>query len=256
MTTRDPAGPEVASDPGETTARADSQPPRGSAEAAAILKLQRAVGNRAVARLVAAERSPPEGGRAPRQLSRDPESTADQQDTAPGAVQYSPDPANWWQRLLHGVGLRPTKADRVREARNFWKANPNILMDGEAIDPDKLSDDEVLHAYNRYLEEIRRLSGGGQVDPSKVVPAAVMTPWGWQGSPQWRKARDVVKSAGTHEDVLGKVPTEKEARMLIEESGGTVDRVDGPHDPPNPHQYDHINYTTAGGDKATVKIQR
>jgi hypothetical protein len=50
------------------------------------------------------------------------------------------------------------------------------------------------------------------------------------------------------------MPTEAEATDLIKEGGGRVVRVDPPHEPPNPHNFDHINYTTANGAKGTVKI--
>jgi hypothetical protein len=52
------------------------------------------------------------------------------------------------------------------------------------------------------------------------------------------------------------VPTQAEAERLIEEEGGTIERIEGPHEPPNPHQYDHINYTTASGVRGTVQIVR
>jgi hypothetical protein len=45
---------------------------------------------------------------------------------------------------------------------------------------------------------------------------------------------------------------------MIEESGGTIDRIEEGHGAGSvsPHDYPHINYTTASGLKATVQIQK
>ncbi len=79
---------------------------------------------------------------------------------------------------------------------------------------------------------------------------------GWQGDRVWRDAVRKVEQGGTIRDINGKTPTEAEARQLIEEAGGRVDRVEGPHNEPNPHNFDHINYTTKSGAKGTIEIQR
>ena len=78
---------------------------------------------------------------------------------------------------------------------------------------------------------------------------------GWRGDKTWRDSVDKVRDGGTILDFNGQIPTEQEAIDLITESGGTVVRVDGPHMPPNPHEYNHINYVTASGKKGTIKIQ-
>jgi RHS repeat-associated protein len=87
--------------------------------------------------------------------------------------------------------------------------------------------------------------------------APEMTPWGWSGSAKWRAAMSELQSAGTHEDLQGIVPTQGQATEMIQQSGGTVDRVEGPHASGgiSTHTYDHINYTTADGQKATIRIQ-
>ncbi len=41
---------------------------------------------------------------------------------------------------------------------------------------------------------------------------------------------------------------------LIKESGGKVNRIEGPHEYPNPHNFNHINYTTPNGKKGTIEI--
>lgn len=56
-------------------------------------------------------------------------------------------------------------------------------------------------------------------------------------------------------DVQGKVPTQAQAEMLIRDAGGKVQRIEGAHRPPNPHQYPHINYTTSAGLRGTIRIK-
>lgn len=64
-----------------------------------------------------------------------------------------------------------------------------------------------------------------------------------------------VGEGGTIKDLNGQVPTQQEAIDLINEAGGTVNRIEGPHNAPNPHDFNHINYTTPNGGKGTIKIQ-
>ena len=53
----------------------------------------------------------------------------------------------------------------------------------------------------------------------------------------------ILADKGTIESLDGgRIPTEEEANTLIEKAGGKYLRTDGPHSPPNPHQYKHINY--------------
>ena len=59
-------------------------------------------------------------------------------------------------------------------------------------------------------------------------------------------------------EVSKKAPCKKTLQKivyLIEEAGGTVKRIEGPHNAPNPHNFNHINYTTPGGEKGTIRIQ-
>jgi len=81
------------------------------------------------------------------------------------------------------------------------------------------------------------------------------TQWGWTGSKTWKDLVQKVKGGGTITDLNGKIPTKTEAIKLIEEGGGKVDRIEAGHADPNPHQYNHINYTTNTGIKGTIKIQ-
>jgi RHS repeat-associated protein len=92
-------------------------------------------------------------------------------------------------------------------------------------------------------------------------PKPVRTPWGWTGSASWRAAVRIVAGAYrtartfTLESVEGVVPTEQQALALIKEAGGENIRVEGGHEPPNPHSYPHINYTLPGGIRGTVRIR-
>ncbi|MFA9463426.1 MAG: RHS repeat-associated core domain-containing protein [Velocimicrobium sp.] len=78
---------------------------------------------------------------------------------------------------------------------------------------------------------------------------------GWRGDNTWKKNVNQVKEGGTIKDLNGQVPTKVEAEALIRASGGKVNRVEGPHEAPNPHNYNHINYTTPWGGKGTIRIK-
>lgn len=78
---------------------------------------------------------------------------------------------------------------------------------------------------------------------------------GWRGDKTWRQNVDRVSEGGTIKDLNGQVPTQQEAIDLINEAGGTVNRIEGPHNSPNPHNFNHINYTTPSGGKGTIRIQ-
>jgi hypothetical protein len=77
---------------------------------------------------------------------------------------------------------------------------------------------------------------------------------GWRGDAQWKGNVKTLAQGGTFESLNGTIPTEAEATDLINEGGGRVVRVDPPHEPPNPHDFPHINYTTSNGLKGTVRI--
>ena len=109
----------------------------------------------------------------------------------------------------------------------------------------------------------------GRVIPSAqkrgtvFAPPPLMTPWGWQGSKPYRDAVKRMKTINTKEgtidiqEINGKVPTEEEARRLIEDAGGTVKRVEEHGaDSVSGHKYWHINYDTADGIKGTIRIQK
>jgi len=83
--------------------------------------------------------------------------------------------------------------------------------------------------------------------------------WGWTGSPVWKNLVNQIKTnPGTITELLGKIPTKAEALQLLKEAGVSLDlndiRIEGGHEPPNPHTYNHINYYTPSGNKATIQI--
>jgi hypothetical protein len=54
----------------------------------------------------------------------------------------------------------------------------------------------------------------------------------------------------------GTIPTQEEAVRMIAHNGGSIDRIEEGHAPGgvSPHTYDHINYTTSSGNRATVQV--
>ena len=77
---------------------------------------------------------------------------------------------------------------------------------------------------------------------------------GWVGDKTWRENVSTVGKGGTITSLNGGVPSIAQAVQLINESGGTVIRIEGAHPFPNPHIYPHINYVTSTGVKGTIKI--
>ena len=77
---------------------------------------------------------------------------------------------------------------------------------------------------------------------------------GWIGDKTWRKNVSTVGNGGTITSLNGGVPTQSQAIQLITQSGGTILRIEGAHQFPNPHNYPHINYVTENGTKGTIKI--
>ena len=96
---------------------------------------------------------------------------------------------------------------------------------------------------------------GGPTGESLVAKGITKTQWGWSGTRTWKKLVDKIKKGGTIDNLSGKIPTRNEAIDLIKESGGKIQRIEGAHSSPNPHNYPHINYTTPTGIKSTIKIQ-
>ena len=77
---------------------------------------------------------------------------------------------------------------------------------------------------------------------------------GWIGDKTWRANVETVGKGGTIESLDGGIPTEYQAKQLINQSGGMIIRIEWGHSLPNPHTYRHINYLTGSGVKGTLRI--
>jgi RHS repeat-associated protein len=101
------------------------------------------------------------------------------------------------------------------------------------------------------------VAGRGRGD-DEALASPTKTQFGWTGSPSWRQAAKELDVPGTHVTAGGRIPTEDEAVRMIAHNGGTIERIQAGHDPGgvSPHTYDHINYYTSSGQKATVQIVR
>jgi hypothetical protein len=75
------------------------------------------------------------------------------------------------------------------------------------------------------------------------------------GGPLVKAAVKQLQRAGTHQTVVGMKLTRQEAEKLIALAGGTVQRIERAHAAGTGHAFDHINYITATGQKATVRVE-
>jgi RHS repeat-associated protein len=119
----------------------------------------------------------------------------------------------------------------------------------------------------RTIKGLKNLVGAAESDARMVPQIAqqaqgkpIMTQWGWQNTPAWKGAASEIGTAGhnaTLLDVGGKIPTQAEAVHMIESEGGTVVRIEAAHPEGgvSTHTFPHINYQTASGNRATVRIQ-
>jgi RHS repeat-associated protein len=163
--------------------------------------------------------------------------------------------------IWHSLGLYETQKDRVQDARNFF-TNNDVTMGGKAVDPTKLSDQQVLAAFRQFNDDWRSLVQQGANPVAAMSP--IMTPWGWSGSKPYRDALTKLNEVNTpqntadHQDLNGKVPSRDDAKRMIEEAGGKVvrgeEQAHGP-DSVSHHDYPHINYETASGNKGTIRVK-
>jgi RHS repeat-associated protein len=173
---------------------------------------------------------------------------------------------NWVWCVAHHFGITSTQQERRDWVQNNVTATHH---NGRNVDWSTESNAQINRAYDWGMSQITEsivgdtacamagllcTAGPGVVNMA-VTP--FMTTWGWNGSPPYKDAVNELREAGTHETLNGKVPTKGEAIKMIEESGGRVDRIEEAHGPGSvsTHDYPHINYTTEGGVKATVKVQ-
>jgi RHS repeat-associated protein len=98
----------------------------------------------------------------------------------------------------------------------------------------------------------------GPIGDEEEAATLGLTRWGWKGAAKWRNAIRALAKPGTKLTLEGIVPTVEEASAMIKEAGGTIEREVEEHAPGgvSSHTYPHINYTTAEGQKATLRVQR
>jgi RHS repeat-associated protein len=160
----------------------------------------------------------------------------------------------------HSLGLVHSGHEEAQARRSVLVAEGVVAVDskGNEIDPSKLSDKDAYALYGDYMQD--KLNAAlEKMTPNPVfMGTPEKTQWGWHNSSPYRAARAQIDQPGTHETLYGKVPTQAEAVRMIEENGGKIQRIEGPHPPGSVaevHNFSHINYTTSSGMKATVRIQ-
>jgi RHS repeat-associated protein len=158
---------------------------------------------------------------------------------------------------MHAIGVTHTVHEQAEPIRQRMQTAIDhgglIWRGGKVLNPKKMSDADVLATYDALVQQQRSEGAEGQF--AKVAEIIVKTQWGWRGGTGYLEARRTINQPGDHKEINGKIPTESEARQLIEESGGKYLRTDPPHEAPNPHDYPHINYLTSSGQRAAVQIR-
>lgn len=179
------------------------------------------------------------------------------------------------------------KPCRISRLRNFYPSqqvyywNYGIYAENDFVNEklrDRLQKIDGIEA--RYDVKINKLSGqqvrelfdqakadfenglfkiiDKREDPSPYILAMgviIVGRYGYDGSKDVRRAVDETAKPGTHETVNNRVPTREEAEQLIYRAGGRIERVERAHPLGKGHGFDHINYTTAEGQKATVQVE-
>jgi RHS repeat-associated protein len=77
---------------------------------------------------------------------------------------------------------------------------------------------------------------------------------GWEGDATWKANVKRVGQGGTITELKGGIPTQAQAERLILQSRGILNRAEGAHLFPNPHNFAHINYDTSFGLKSAIRI--
>jgi hypothetical protein len=153
--------------------------------------------------------------------------------------------------LGKGLAASPRFAEASAQAQRLLRVRP---AGAAAIQSITVGSGVITVSLTTSATMMTAVSSGEDSDPASRLRGIGGS--GWRGDKAWRDAVRQVESGGTIESIGGKVPTKQEAVDLIRESRGNVERIDlVPHEPPNPHQYPHINYTTANGRKGTLRIQ-
>jgi hypothetical protein len=152
--------------------------------------------------------------------------------------------------------------DALHDASNFFHNNDIRDANGNRVNPDKLSDQQLLNVWKEYNDEWRAAIARGE-NPAAAM-AGFFTQWGWRGQADYNKAKDLLNEVNTpqntvdREELGGKVPTKDEALVMIKDAKGQVTEIEETGHAEGgvtPHTYPHINYTTASGNKGTIKIK-
>lgn len=65
---------------------------------------------------------------------------------------------------------------------------------------------------------------------------------GYEGDSTWRQNVKRVGQGGDIESLDGGIPTEEQAKKMIDRAGGEYIRTDPAHEAPEPHVYRHVHY--------------
>ena len=136
-----------------------------------------------------------------------------------------------------------------------------LLSNGEYVVVEKIQH-EILETpvtvYNFEVEDFHTYYVGNNAilvhNKCTGKPSRGVGGKGWVGDKAWRENVSTVGRGGTINSLNGGIPTKDQAIQLINQSGGSVLRVEGPHVFPNPHTFPHINYITSNGAKGTIQI--
>lgn len=162
--------------------------------------------------------------------------------TTAAAAGYDYDHPAAFARGAYSSPLRLTSSPAARSARHQGDFTPSRFFRRLGVAAEDGGGGFLSNLWSRLSDET------GSLTPP------VKTPWGWSGSASYRAAVSEIGAGGTLETVGDTIPSQAQAERLIEDAGGTVQRIEEGHLPPNPHQYPHINYTTASGLRGTVQI--
>jgi RHS repeat-associated protein len=181
-----------------------------------------------------------------------------------GHCQDGSEQHGWLWCAAHALGLIYTKEDKLREASNYFHNNDVRDANGNRINPDKLSDEQLLNVWKQWNDQWQVAVMAGANNPAAAM-AGFFTQWGWRGQTDYNQAVDKLNEVNTpqgtadHPNLNGKVPTKEEAIQMIKDAGGKVGRIEEEGHAAggvSTHQNPHINYTTASGAKGTVDIKQ
>ena len=81
---------------------------------------------------------------------------------------------NWLWCAAHSVGLVETLHEQAQDARNFF-TQAQVTQNGKVVDPSKLSDQQVVRAFQQFNAEWRTLVAEG-ANPYAVMSAPGLFP--------------------------------------------------------------------------------